>query len=465
MTRWKLRLGLVACVLAAVAILTTPAVAASGSNTGDLGCLGCNRLAQTDASNGTDTNPLGFMSASATRESATTVRVTVRDAGLAQSADVRAPSNVGPESKGELRGLSIKSNGGVSSFTLQASLADSAENLSVGSAGGVEPPETLDRPRLYLNATADAPSDAFQVTYQFDVGLDDLRDDEVSDDAVRVFAFYGGEWQPVRNVTRSRDGGEVVVDATTSGTVPLAFGYRRPQLSVTALSQDGPLLTGRDGTIRATVENRGHRDGRETFEIETRNDTILGNHSIFARAGQRRTVQVPVRFPRSGEWPVEIDDAETTVRVEDPQPDLVVTNLSLDRERIAPGETVTLTADVRNDGSADGSDVVAVQAFDTVVGAERLRLSRNATHRVTFTQRFDAAGTYTVRVGNLSRTVVVGDGGQQANAAADRRATTESGRTGGSDGSGTVRWIVVVLGAGAAVLFGLGALGRIVRDP
>ncbi|WP_424019985.1 hypothetical protein ACOZ4N_20355 (plasmid) [Halorientalis pallida] len=424
-------------------------------------CSQCTRPAQADQSNGTAENPLGFMTAEATRESATTFRVTFRNTGLIRSAGVATPGDVGRVDNGELRGLSAQSYGGPSTFDLSVAVAGELENLSRAARGELSPPATLDRPLLYVNATATAPSRAFTVTYSFDAERDDLRDDGVTRDDLQVLAYYGGKWNRLTNVTGYPDGSDAVVNATTSGTVPLAFGYPRPELTVTNLSQQSRLFANRSGTISATVVNRGHRDGEGTFEVETRNDTVLRNHTIFAEAGQRRTVEIPVAFPGPGEWPVDVDDAETTVQVERPRPAFVVSNLSLSSGRIAPGESVTARATVTNDGRADGAGVVRLRTFDTVVDAKRFRLRRNASRRVTFTQRFDAAGTYTVRVGNRSRTVVVGNGGRPpvANTAT---AETPASRT-GSDVPMTVRWALVVIGAGAVLLFGLAALGRIVR--
>jgi len=460
MTRRKPGFALVTLPLVVALVLSIPAAAAPTD--GDRARWNCPQCPwQADAPNGSNGNPLGFMTADASRQSPTTFRVTVRDAGLAQSADVEAPGDVGRVDNGELRGLSIQSNGGPSAFGLRVEAVGSLDNFSTAARGNLTVPSGLDRPLLYVNATANVPGESFTVTYEFDAERDDLRDDDATVDDLRVLAFRDGRWRTLGNATRSLDGSDAVLRVTTSGTVPLAFGYPRRELTVTNVSQQGRLFANRTGSIRATVENRGHSAGRERFEIETRDDTILRNHTIFAAAGQRRTVDIPVRFPEPGEWPVDIDEGETTVQVEQPRPVFVVSNLSVSSERIDPGEAVTVRATVRNDGQADGADVVRFRTFDTVVDAERLPLQRNATRQVTFTQRFDAAGTYTVGVGNRSRTVVVGSGGQPP-----VETTGESGTPADrSDGDvpATVHWALVVIGAGAVLVFGLAALGRVVR--
>jgi len=463
MTRRKRCFVLVALWLTVGLVVPLSAAAVpAGDRSSGWDCSQCGWPMQADAPNGSVGNPLGFMTAEATRESPTTFRVGVRNAGLARSAETKTPSGVGRVDNGELRGLSIQSKGARSAFALQVEAVGSLDNFSTAARGKLTRPTRLDRPLLYVNATANAPGDSFTVTYNFDAERDDLRDDDASVNDLRVLAFREGSWRPIRNTTRFRDGSDAVVRAPTSGTVPLAFGYPRRELTVTNVSQASRLFANRTGSIRATVVNRGHSDGEATFEIETRNDTILRNHTVFADAGQRRLVEIPVEFPGPGEWLVDIDDAETTVRVERPQPAFVVSNLSLSSERIAPGEAVTVRATVTNDGRADGGGVVRLRTFDTVVDAKRLTLQRNATGRVTFTQRFDAAGTYTVQVGNVSRSVVVGSGGQPP------AANTETQRMPvNSAGSGvptTVQWALVVIGAGAVLVFGLAALGRIVRS-
>lgn len=460
MTRRKRSFALVSLLSVVLLGLSIPAAAVTTD--GGHGQLDCSRCPwQTDAPNDPDGNPLGFMTADADWESPTTFRVTVRNAGLAQSANVETPNGVGRVDNGELRGLAIQSNGGPSAFALQVEAAGSLDNFSTAARGELTPPSGLDRPLLYVNATANAPGESFTVTYDFDAERDDLRDDNATVDDLRVLAYHSGQWRPLRNATRSLGGSDAVVSVTTSGTVPLAFGYPRRELAVTNVSQQGRLFANRTGSIRATVENRGHQDGRKRFEIETRNDTIIRNHTIFAEAGQRRTVEIPVRFPNPGEWPVEIDEAETTVRVEQPQPAFVVSNLSLSSDRIAPGDSVTVRATVRNSGRADGADVVRLRTFGTVVDAERLTLRRNATERVTFSQHFDAAGTYTVGVGNRSRTVVVGSGGQPPVETSGERGTPAERSDG--DVPPLVQWALVLIGMGAVLVFGLAALGRAVR--
>ncbi|WP_336003507.1 CARDB domain-containing protein [Halorientalis halophila] len=461
--------GLALCVVALLAGTGVATAAGAGAATDGPGCpVGCDRLAQTETpQNETETRPdwrlRGEMTATVTRESPSTFRVAVRNAGIARDAGVAAPGQVGRVGDGELRGLSIRSHGGADRFELSVSVADSVRNLSGAASQRLPSAGVLDTPLVYLNGSSDAPRRAYTVTYTLDVGVDDLEERGARDRDAVVLAYHDGEWRPIDNATRVRDGSELVVNATTSGTVPLAFGIRHPNMTVTNVTSTGRLLANRTGTVDATVVNRGSRDGRQTFEIETENETVIGNHSIFARAGQRRTVQVPVTLPRSGEWPIEIGDAETTVRVDAPRPNHVVSNLSIDAERIEPGGTVTVTATVTNAGTADGAEVVRLRAFDTVVDAQRLSLARNETQTVQFTQRFEAAGTYTVAVGNQSRTVVVGDGGATPTGP-DEETAADASAADDAAPADPFEWAVVVIGASVAVLFGVAVLGRYVWD-
>lgn len=112
-------------------------------------------------------------------------------------------------------------------------------------------------------------------------------------------------------------------------------------------------------------------------------------------------------------------------------PAFTVTDATLDANETTVGETVTVTATVRNDGRADGDGSVALALDGETVADETVSAAAGANATVTFEYSPETAGTYNVSVGGVDAgtlTVAEGDG---------TTTTTDDGTTTTSDGTTT----------------------------
>lgn len=86
------------------------------------------------------------------------------------------------------------------------------------------------------------------------------------------------------------------------------------------------------------------------------------------------------------------------------------TSVSLGRDAVDPGDSVTVRATVANEGGADGEGPVTLTADGDPVATERVDLAPDETTVVAFEAAFETAGAYDLAVdGTPAGTLVVGD--------------------------------------------------------
>jgi len=74
------------------------------------------------------------------------------------------------------------------------------------------------------------------------------------------------------------------------------------------------------------------------------------------------------------------------------------------------GETVSITAEVKNTGESEGSYTAVLSVDGATVETKEVTLAPGATEKVSFAFAKDAAGSYTIEVGGLSGLVIVSKG-------------------------------------------------------
>nr|WP_240147494.1 PKD domain-containing protein [Halorussus sp. JP-T4] len=84
-----------------------------------------------------------------------------------------------------------------------------------------------------------------------------------------------------------------------------------------------------------------------------------------------------------------------------------VADVSVDSQRVEPGQQVTVTAAIENTGYADGTREVELSVGGEVVATKTVSVEADGTTEVTFTRTFDESGVYEVGVGDASAEVVV----------------------------------------------------------
>lgn len=414
------------------------------------------QTAQATAQSGQESAPP--MTATSSRTGADTFRVSVRNAETGQSADADPPESVGDAGdETDLRLLSLVSRSNRSQFALDFTVE---RNLTAFSTPATAPPAEFDTPLLYTSLESTPAASAVGVMYDFDVETDYLR--EYSGQGEVVVAVYrNGNWETVDIIRQFQSGNETVVSAAVAGPGLVAVGLRHPDFRVTRVEpQSSPILSNRTTTLGVTVQNRGSRDGTEPLVIRT-DDRQLATPTVSVSAGSQQTVAVPVQFRRAGTRDLTIGEYETEITVTEPMPQITVTGTTLERNPIQTGETARIEATVRNTGTAGGTGVVHLRVFGDVVTTKRLDLRPGETRTVTFTQRFDAPGSYEIGVNNRTEQITVRAGPDWESTPEPNPATPPSDRSGGSS---VFDWALALLGASIVLLFGLVIVGRLKRE-
>jgi len=413
--------------------------------------------------NGTGQGPApSTMSTTVSRTGSNSFSVAVRNARNGRSTTVEPPSAVGDaDDDTDLRSFDVVSRGGASRFDLNFTVDSTLESLSAADASS--PPAAFDTPLLYSTVDSTASSNDFGITYRFDVETDYLREANAGQNDVVVSVYRGGEWQTVDATPGQQSGNEMIVRTSIAGPGLVAVGLRHPEISVVDVRpQNPPALSNRTSRLELTLENSGSRDGTETFNV-TADDRTIASPTVSVAAGTQRTVTVPVQFQKAGETDVEVGEYDTELTVTEPTPDISVTALSVDRNRIETGETVTVDATVTNAGTAGGTGSVQFRAFGDVVTVDQVKLAPGETRTVQFTQQFDAPGEYRLGVNNRTTTVTVDRGPNWESTPAEDSGTVTAG-DGESESDSSFQWALILLGAGVVLMFGLVTVGRMLRD-
>lgn len=85
-----------------------------------------------------------------------------------------------------------------------------------------------------------------------------------------------------------------------------------------------------------------------------------------------------------------------------PTADVQVTAASLSTEQVSAGDTASVTAQVRNDGTANGSTNLQLLVDGSVVGNQSVSVAAGATTTATFDYTFETAGEYSVAVNDTA---------------------------------------------------------------
>ncbi len=106
----------------------------------------------------------------------------------------------------------------------------------------------------------------------------------------------------------------------------------------------------------------------------------------------------------------------TTVTTQGPQslPNVQVSSARLSAPSIATGSPVTVTADVTNTGTANGTAVVKVYLNDEPAATQGVNVARGSTVPMTFTIAPSQPGEYSVRVNNVSAGTLKVTGGNDS---------------------------------------------------
>jgi subtilisin family serine protease len=162
------------------------------------------------------------------------------------------------------------------------------------------------------------------------------------------------------------------------------------------------VAVGESFEMSATVTNVG--DAADTQDIEFRiGDQTLASTELTLDGNERTTVTTTVAADTPGTFTHGVyssdDEATGTLTVEEqagPTADFTVSNLDPVEATIEAGESISISADIRNDGDAEGTQQVTLRLNDATRDDESVTLAPDEQTTVTFTDvTVGAAGRYT----------------------------------------------------------------------
>ena len=162
----------------------------------------------------------------------------------------------------------------------------------------------------------------------------------------------------------------------------------------------------------ATFRNVGDATETETIEL-IRNDEVVDSQELTIEPGEKQTIAFPQSIDEAGAYEYTIDGVKVgTVHVHDRPTEATfeTRNASVSDLKIAPGDTIDITADVENIGKQSGTHTAELLVDGTVIDETNVTLDGGESEKIAFSHTFEELGEYNVSVNDaLAGTVTVGD--------------------------------------------------------
>ncbi|QKY15570.1 CARDB domain-containing protein [Halorubrum sp. CBA1229] len=164
------------------------------------------------------------------------------------------------------------------------------------------------------------------------------------------------------------------------------------------------IVEGEAATITADITNDGTESGTFTAKLQSDAEGVINTTDVEVGAGETQTVEFTQPFEAAGTYELSVNEvAAGTLTVVEPEPaNISVTDAELSPTRINPGETVTVTATVVNDGGSAGDFTADLNINGMTNESETGTLGADEQTTVEFTPSFEEAGTYDITVNTES---------------------------------------------------------------
>jgi len=152
------------------------------------------------------------------------------------------------------------------------------------------------------------------------------------------------------------------------------------------------VTKGEPANISVTVKNTGDAQGSHSLELKI-NGTVEATEEVTLDAGASETVTFTVTKDTPGEYSIEIADLEGLLTVT--AADFHVTDLTISPEEVSPGKPVTISVNVANVGSEQGSYTLWLKL------RKEITLGAKASQTVDFTIIENTAGKHQLEIADL----------------------------------------------------------------
>jgi len=169
-----------------------------------------------------------------------------------------------------------------------------------------------------------------------------------------------------------------------------------------ALSES-EITVGDSVTVTADVTNTGDANGTYTADLVV-DRNIIDSKSVDVNAGETADISFAPTFDAAGDYAIGVGDGPTReLTVDRPQPaNVSVRSAQLSEERISPGDSVTVTATVGNDGGTAGEVTADLRVDGTTRASETRTVDASEQTTIEFAPSFAETGTYGITVNDES---------------------------------------------------------------
>ena len=165
------------------------------------------------------------------------------------------------------------------------------------------------------------------------------------------------------------------------------------------------VLAGEAVTVEVDGKNAGEAEGIYPVTL-TVDGEALETREVRLPGGEEETVSFTLVKEAAGTYQLEAGGLSRTLQVRRPA-QFEVSSLAVTPSAVLAGEAVTVEVDVKNAGEAEGIYPVTLTVDGEVLETREVRLPGGEEETVSFTLVEEAAGTYQLEVGGLSRTLQV----------------------------------------------------------
>ena len=313
------------------------------------------------------------------------------------------------------------------------------------------------------------------------VSYTDTDVDGVDESTVDLYDFNAtsGSWENVTGTTLDQSGNSIAANLTSFSTFRMlgeasssgggggsgGGGFflpppepSSPSFSITSIDLDSnEVAVGEPVTVDVRVDNDGDADGEYTATL-TADGQQVDSATAEINSNWHETFTLSTSFDSPGTYQLAVDGEGAGSVTVTGEAVIEISDVSLSATSVQPGETVTITATVNNDGDAADTVEIPLIIGGQQVDSTSVTLDAGESTTVSFEHAFDETGTVEI-AGEEVGTVDVEDAAISGpRDDTDESANTdESGSGSGGVGPGLIvvalLGIVVVGGAGAYLVF------------
>lgn len=165
------------------------------------------------------------------------------------------------------------------------------------------------------------------------------------------------------------------------------------------------VIAGQTVTVSADVKNVGKVDGSYTTILSV-DGTTVERTDITVSTGATKTVSFTYSTDVTGTHSLKLDGLSATLTVLKP-PKFEISSLEIKPTEVVAGETVTVKADVKNTGEAEGSHTISLTVDGKVIETKDVTLGSGVAETVSFIYSSDIVGTHSLGLDGLTTTLNV----------------------------------------------------------